>query len=481
MLRVLYVSTEVHPWLKTGGLADVNGALPAALIAAGIDVRLLLPAFPALRAAASDCGPARPLVPAVGVSSAALLPCRLGGVPAWLLDCPALFARDGGPYSDADGRDWPDNLRRFALLGWAAARLGAGDLDPWRAAVVHSHDWHAALANAYLAIRGGARPASVFTVHNLAYQGQFAAAEFATLDLPDSCYASAGLEFYGHVNCMKAGLYYADRITTVSATYAREIQTVEHGHGMDGLLRARAAALRGILNGVDAQAWDPARDPALPAHFSAADVAGKQACKSALSSALGLHAGAGPLVGVVSRLTPQKGLDLLLACLPQIVAADARIALLGSGDPTAERAWAAAAAAHPGTIAVRLGYDEALAHRIYAAADVLAVPSRFEPCGLSQLYALRYGALPLVRRTGGLADTVIDTDATTLAASEATGFVFEQAETAALGDTLRRCFALWHAPALWRQVQYRAMTRDFSWAGAAAEYRALYRELRPAD
>ena len=477
MLRVLYVSTELHPWVKTGGLADVNAALPAALIAAGIDTRLLLPAFPALRSAATDCGRVVALGAAFGQHSAALLPCRLQGVPAWLLECPEFFARGGNPYVDSRGDDWPDNLQRFALLGWAAARLSSGELGDWQADIVHSHDWHAALANAYLVARGTPRAASVFTVHNLAYQGDFAARDFATLGLPAAFYAADGLEFFGRVNFMKAGLFFADRITTVSPTYGREIQTSAHGHGLDGLLRARADAVRGILNGVDPLAWDPCCDPALPVPFGSDDIGGKQACKAALRAELGLGESASPLIGVVSRLVPQKGLDLLLDCVPQISAAGAQVVLLGSGDAAAERAWRATAQAYGGSVAVRIGYDEALAHRIYAAADLFVVPSRFEPCGLTQLYALRYGALPVVRRTGGLADTVCDITAATLSAGRATGFVFEEAQATALGAALRRAFELWQSSDTWREVQQRAMRQDFTWAKAAVEYTALYREL----
>ena len=481
MLRVLYVSTEIHPWVKTGGLADVNAALPAALIAAGIDTRLLFPAFPALRSAATDCGKVVALGAAFGQHTATLLPCRLHGVPAWLLECPEFFAREGSPYVDLRGDDWPDNLQRFALLGWAAARLSSGEFGDWRADIVHSHDWHAALANAYLVARGTPRAASVFTVHNLAYQGDFAAHNFAALGLPAAFYAADGLEFFGHVNFMKAGLFFADRITTVSPTYAREIQTNAHGHGLDGLLRARAADLRGILNGVDPLAWDPRHDPALPVQFGIDNLGGKHVCKSALRVELGLSESAGPLIGAVSRLAPQKGLDLLLDCVPQIRAAGAQIVLLGSGDAAAERAWSDAAQVYRGTVAVQIGYNEALAHRIYAAADLFAVPSRFEPCGLSQLYALRYGALPVVRWTGGLADTVCDITATTLSTGRATGFVFEEAQTTALGAALQRAFELWRISDTWREVQQRAMRQDFTWANAAVAYAALYRELCPSN
>lgn len=477
-LRVLYVSTEVHPALKTGGLADVNAGLPPALIAAGVDVRLLLPAFPALRAAAGALAPPVRLGPAFGAEAVALLPCRLDGVPALLIEAGELYARPGNPYVDTSGREWPDNARRFALLGWVAARIARDGVGGWTPDIVHSHDWHAALANVYLKALGGAVPGSVFTVHNLSFQGQFAAGEFAGLGLPPEYFGVEGLEFYGRLNFMKAGLVYADRITTVSPAFAQEIQTPEYGCGLDGLLRARRHVLSGILNGIDTRAWDPSTDAALPATFDSTDLSGKGACKVALRREAGLapHSD-GPLLGVISRLTPQKGLDLLLECVPQLVANGAQLALLGTGEAAEEDAWRAAAVAHPGTIAVRVGYDEALAHRIFAAADLIVVPSRFEPCGLTQLYAQRYGALPLVRRTGGLADTVVDADALHLADGQATGFVFEHASAADLAATLARASALWRQPAAWRQVQARAMQEHYGWQVPAAQYLALYRAL----
>jgi len=478
-MRVLYVSTEVHPALKTGGLADVNAALPRALVAAGVDVRLLLPAFPALLAHATDRGTTCALGPALGAPAVAVIPCRLNGVPTWLVDAPVYFAREGNPYLDPRGLDWPDNLQRFALLAWVATRFADGSVDHWRPDIVHSHDWHAALCPAYLRARGGASPATVFTVHNLAYQGQFPGPTFAQLGLPDHFFSMHGLEFHGQVNFMKAGLFYADRITTVSPSFAAEIQTPAAGFGLDGLLRSRAGALVGILNGVDTEGWDPRTDSALAARFDATDLSGKTQCRHALQRELGLSDGPGPLFGVVSRLTPQKGLDLLRDCVPPILAARGRLALLGSGDTEEEAAWHALALAHPGTIAVHLGYDEALAHRIFAAADVVPVPSRFEPCGLTQMYAMLYGALPLVRRTGGLADTVRDASAPHLADGSATGIVFDAADSTDLRTALGRVFALWQEPIAWKRVQRTAMQGDFGWSQPAARYRALYRELRP--
>ena len=474
-MRVLYVSTEVHPALKTGGLADVNAALPAALAQLGADVRLLLPGFPALVEAATAHGKRIEIGAAFGIERISLVPCRIGAIPAWLIDAPAFFARAGNPYVDGDGRDWPDNAARFALLGWLAARFADGGFDAWRPDIVHSHDWHAGLVSAYLRARGGAGPGSVFTVHNLGYQGQFAATAFPALGLPDHFFSMHGLEYHGALNFMKAGLFYADRITTVSPTYAREIQGAEQGFGMEGLLRSRAGALSGILNGIDTKEWNPRTDPHLAARYGSGEWQAKAACSLALRAELGLSAASrGPLLGVVSRLTPQKGLDLLLEALPLLLTGGGQCALLGSGDAPLQSAWQGAAEAHPGQVAVRQGYDEALAHRIIAGADLLAVPSRFEPCGLTQMYALRYGTLPLVRGTGGLADTVIDAGG-----ENPNGFVFDAAHSADLGAALQRALSMWRHPKLWQAMQSSAMQADFGWAASAARYMALYRELRP--
>ena len=469
-MRVLYVSTEVHPALKTGGLADVNAALPPALAAAGADVRMLLPGFPAFFDVATAQGVRIDIGERIG-----LVPCRIGAIPVWLIDAPTFFSRSGNPYVGADGLDWPDNAQRFALLGRVAARFADGGIDAWRPDIVHSHDWHAGLTGAYLRARGGAGPGGVFTVHNLGYQGQFEAALFPALGLPEHFFSMHGLEFHGKLNFMKAGLYYADRITTVSPTYAREIQSAEYGFGMEGLLRSRAGALGGILNGIATDEWNPQTDLHLAARYSGDQMRGKDACSQALRTELGL-AGAprGPLLGVVSRLTPQKGLDLLLAALPVLLAGGGQCALLGSGDAALETAWLDAAQAHPGRVAVQRGYDEALAHRIVAGADLIAVPSRFEPCGLTQMYGLRYGTLPLVRRTGGLADTVRDAGT-----AHANGFVFNTAHSADLGAALQRALTLWRQPALWQAMQRSAMQVDFGWAASAERYMALYRELRP--
>ena len=473
--RVLHAAAEIFPLVKTGGLADVVGALPHALAAAGADVRLLLPGLPAILDAVSR---PRKVFEGGPLFGAARVTLRLGrfkagakgpDVQAYVIDAPWLYARDGGPYQGPDGKPWDDNLQRFALLGWAAAHLAAGELDPaWRPDILHAHDWHAALACSYLRAHPGAHARSVFTIHNLAFQGLFAQDDFGLLGLPRRFMQPDGLEFHGWLSFMKGGLVHADRLTTVSPTYAREITTPEFGCGVEGVLRTRAADLSGILNGVDYGHWDPATDAALPARFDARDLGGKAVCKAALQREFGLDARTdAPLIGIVSRLSEQKGLDLALAALPALRAEGVQLAILGSGDAPLERAFADAAAAHPGQVGVHIGYDETLAHRLIAGADLILVPSRFEPCGLTQLYGMRYGTLPLVRRVGGLADTVDD----------ASGFIFEAADASSLIEAARRAVLTLREPARWRAMQQTAMARDHSWSAAAARYLALYRSL----
>jgi starch synthase len=404
-------------------------------------------------------------------------------LPAYLVDQPGFYDRPGNPYARPDGHDWSDNHQRFGLFGWIAAELARGADLGWSPHILHLHDWHGGLAPAYLTARPPTTDhvATVFTIHNLAYQGLFPAASLPELALPAAFFSVNGIEFNGLVSFIKAGLFYADHLTTVSPTYAREIQTPGFGCGLDGLLRTRSNTLTGILNGVDPRVWDPRHDPILRRSYGVQDAAsGKPHAKAALQRRLGLEDRQdAPLFGVVSRLTPQKGLDLLLACLPELVADGSRLALLGSGDSDLEHGFSAAAAAHNGHIAVEIGYDEALSHLIIAGADIILVPSRFEPCGLTQLYALRYGTLPLVRRVGGLADTVVDATAVSLADGSADGFAFDGDNPPALMAAVRRANALFRERAIWLRMVRRAMTRDFSWAAAAGRYAAVYRELRP--
>lgn len=479
-LRVLHAAAEVFPLVKTGGLADVVGALPRALARLGHDVRLVLPGLPAIADAVTHQRPVAVLGPLFGAARVRVTLGRLphDRLPCYVVDAPWLYRRDGGPYQDAAGAEWPDNLQRFALLGWAAAHLASGELDAgWAADVLHAHDWHAAMACAYGAAH--ACPVRrVFTIHNLAFQGLFPLADFGLLGLPSRLASAAGLEFHGQLSFMKAGLKFAHRITTVSPTYAREIATHAYGAGLDGVIRLRRTDVVGILNGVDGTVWNPAADPALPRPYDADDLSGKADTKRALQRAFGLEeVPSAPLFGLVSRLSEQKGVDLVLAAAPALMRDGAQLVVQGSGDPVLERELQALAAAHPGRMGVRIGYDEPLAHALIAGADAVLVPSRFEPCGLTQLYGLRYGSLPVVRRVGGLADTVVGADAATLADGTATGIVFDEATPDALADALRRAVALYRDRDAWTRAMRRAMTRDFSWDHAARDYDALYRDL----
>jgi starch synthase len=481
-MRVLHAASEIYPLIKTGGLADVVGALPAAIAAAGADVRLLLPGLPPILGALQESQTVFHCGPAFGAASITLRRGRLTqvGPAAYVIDAPYLYARPGNPYLGPDGKEWRDNHRRFGLLGWIAAHLAAGELDPrWRPDVLHAHDWHAGLAPAYVASHPGPSAATVCTIHNLAFQGLFPLELRTELDLSPAQLTYEGAEFHGQLSFLKAGLAFADRITTVSPTYAQEIRTPEQGCGLDGLLRNRAARLAGILNGVDTAVWNPATDALIAQRYDAARLAGKLACKRALQAELGLPALDVPLFTLVSRLTHQKGIDLLLDALPALARHSAQLAVLGSGEPALEAALLRAVSEVPTQVAVRIGYDEALSHRLIAGADVILVPSRFEPCGLTQMYGLRYGTLPLVRRCGGLADTVVDASESNCSAGAATGFTFEQASGADLAATLRRAVALFHDAPAWTRLMRRAMAQDVSWQPAAAQYLALYRGLLP--
>ncbi|MGP3121922.1 glycogen synthase GlgA [Serratia nevei] len=476
-MQVLHVCSEMFPLLKTGGLADVVGALPAAQIAEGADVRVLLPAFPDVRNGIPDT-----VLVAEIDSFAGRVGLRYGtyhGVGIYLIDAPWLYDRPGSPYHDQSMYAYPDNHRRFALLGWMACELAKGLDRYWRPQLVHAHDWHAGLSCAYLAANG--HPArSVFTVHNLAYQGLFSAHHVTELWLPASLYDVYGLEFYGQMSFLKAGLFYADHVTAVSPTYAREITRPEFGYGMEGLLqeRQRQGRLSGILNGVDDKIWDPAHDPRLSTRYDADDLKSKVKNKLHLQKAMGLKVDESlPVFAVVSRLTSQKGLDLVLQALPELLAQGGQLALLGAGDAVLQQAFLAAAADYPEQVGVQIGYHESFSHRIIGGADVILVPSRFEPCGLTQLYGLKYGTLPLVRRTGGLADTVVDCALENLADGTASGFVFDDCDAVALGNAIRRAMVLWSRPKHWRHVQRHAMSVDFGWPVAAKEYLSLYQRL----
>jgi starch synthase len=483
-MRVLHICSEIYPLLKTGGLADVAGALPAAQARLGCDARVLVPGFPPLRAGILEQTLVAELGPVFGAPSVRLYRGVLPGssTVAYVIDAPALYDRPGNPYADGNNHAYADNHQRFALLGWIAVRLADGLDHGWRPQVLHGHDWHAGLAPAYLKAEeqaSGRRLAgSVQTIHNLAYQGNFPSHVFGFLQLPAHFFDINGIEFHGQCSFLKAGLFFADKITTVSPTYAHEIQRPEQGCGLDGLLCARVRDLSGILNGVDDAVWNPATDPLIVEQYSFQDLAGKLACRTALQREAGLSVQQdSPLFCIVSRLTEQKGLHLVLAALPEIVRRGGQIMVLGSGDAPLEAAFQAAASAHPQSVAVRIGYDEQLSHRLIAGADAILVPSRFEPCGLTQLYGLKYGTLPLVRKVGGLADTVVDASLENIEDGLATGFVFETFDDAGIDAALRRAFALYRRAADWKAVQQRGMQQGFDWDAAAAQYLTLYQQI----
>ncbi|MCG3168913.1 MAG: Glycogen synthase [Pseudomonadales bacterium] len=476
-MRVLFVSSEIHPLIKTGGLADVSASLPRALQTLGHQVTLLMPAYRDALAAASALGVRLIATHTIDGQHVRLLQTRLPRARnrVWLLDCPPLFDRPGNPYQGPDGHDYPDNAERFALLCHAAAllaedRLGIG----WRPEVVHSNDWQSALVPLLLQdVRP--RPALVFTIHNLAYQGLFPAATLQRLALPARYWHPDALEFHGMLSFIKAGIVFADRVNTVSPRYASEIQQPAFGYGLDGLLRHRAAVLNGILNGIDDREWNPARDAALAQRYGTTTLGRKSANKRALQQELGLASDEGtPLFAFIGRLVEQKGIDLLLAALPELVRHPAQAAILGSGETASEDALAALAQAHPGRIAFRAGYDEALAHRIEAGADVFLMPSRFEPCGLNQMYSLRYGTVPVVHAVGGLADTVVDATPEALADGSANGFHFLTDTPEALLAAARRALALHADPEAWRRLQLSGMRADLSWRRSARAYEQLY-------
>ena len=472
-MKVLFCVSEAVPLAKTGGLADVGGALPAALMELGTDVRLALPRYRGIGLAGSR--PAGTVEVQVGADrlQVAILDGKMPdtGVPAWLVDQPRLFNR-AGLYGEG-GKDYPDNLARFASL--CRALLTWLERQSWRPDLIHCHDWQTALVPAILAAGQAPQTATLLTIHNLAYQGLFPAAQFAMTGLPASMYTIAGLEFWGQVNLLKGGLMLADLLSTVSETYALEIQTPEFGAGLDGVLRDRADDLFGILNGVDYRAWDPAHDPLIPARYTVDNLSGKRACKAHLQQEFGLPPDpAIPLIGMVTRLADQKGLDLVAAILGDLFAAGTQLVVLGTGDPRYERMLADAARQHPREAGVRIGFDNALAHRIEAGADIFLMPSRYEPSGLNQLYSLRYGTVPVVRRTGGLADSIRDATPQAVETGTANGFVFIDYTPQALLLAIQRALAAFRDPGTWREVQRVGMTADFSWAESAKKYVGLY-------
>jgi starch synthase len=477
-LSVLSVASEAVPLVKTGGLADVAGALPAAVAPHDIAMTTLIPGY-------------RPVMAAIGKAkiihrddalfghSARVLKAELDGHPLLVLDAPALFDREGSPYADAMGRDWGDNWRRFAALGRIAASLASGGIKGMAFDVLHAHDWQAAMAPAYLRYAPGPGKVakSVMTIHNMAFQGYYGPDIFPGLGLPKSAWAMDGVEYHGGVGFLKAGMEAANVITTVSPSYAAEIRSAEFGMGLEGLVRDRGDRVMGIVNGIDTAVWNPETDTDLATPFSARNLGKRFGNKRAVELAFGLDRDDGPLFIVITRLTWQKGMDVLPEVIDHLVGLGGRLALLGSGDAGIESALHAAAVRHPGRVGVRIGYDEALSHLMQGGGDAILVPSRFEPCGLTQLYGLAYGCVPVVARTGGLADTVIDANVAALSAGVATGIQFGAVNYDGLSHAITRAIRLYQQPKIWAAIQKRGMASDFSWGRSGKTYADLYRAL----
>lgn len=478
-LRVLSVASEAVPLVKTGGLADVAGALPAAVAPHGVAMTTLLPGYPAVIAAVGKAKRIHTWDALLG-EPARLLRAKIGNTALLVLDAPGYFGRPGNPYTDAAGKDWGDNWRRFAALGRAAADITSGAVKTLSFDVLHAHDWQAAMAIAYLRFapfRSEPRIPTVMTIHNMAFQGWIDPRVFGSLELPTSAWSIDGVESYGGVGFLKSGLQLADMITTVSPTYAGEIVRPEFGMGLEGLVSLRGDRVRGIVNGIDTNEWTPETDPTLTARYTARSLGKRTANKRALEQHFDLDEGDGPLFIMVSRLTWQKGADLIPEVLDHLVGNGGRLAILGSGDPAIVAALQDGAARHPGKVGLQFGYDEALSHRMQGGGDAILVPSRFEPCGLTQLYGLAYGCVPVVTRTGGLSDTVIDANPAALAAGVATGVQFDGAHYHGLASAISRTIALYGQTTVWQQIQRNGMAADFSWRRSGAEYARIYQQL----
>lgn len=477
MKKILFASSETHPLIKTGGLADVAGSLPLALTKLGQDVRIIMPNYQAIK----NCEPGRYLCSVrVNNCDANLLETHLpdSDVVVWLVDCPQFFDHPGNPYTDENGNPWPDIGDRFALFCRIVAEVAMDRayLD-WKPDVVHCNDWQTGLVPALLSLEEN-RPATVFTIHNMAYQGVFPANAFTLLNLPGQLWHPDGLEYHGMLSFIKGGLSYSDRITTVSPTYALEIQTPEFGYGLEGLLAHRQHNLSGVINGIDTTVWDPDNDHEIAQTYNIYSLHRKVKNKTALQKRLGLPIDPDlPLFGLIGRLVEQKGIDLVLNCLKDMTALPLQFALLGSGDKSIQVRLQDFARLYPEKISITIGYDEKLAHQIEAGSDMFLMPSRFEPCGLNQMYSQRYGTLPIVRKTGGLADTVVDALPESIKNGTASGFVFKDTAPGALLETIKRGLVLHANRPLWEQLQRNAMGKDFSWENSAKHYMTLYRDI----
>ena len=477
MKKILFVTSEAHPLIKTGGLADVCGSLPKALADLSQDIKLIIPNYQALKTSENVRFLCSIRVDNRNIN---ILETRMpdSHVVVWLVDYPAYYNYPGNPYVDEQGEPWPNNAERFGLFCRIAVEAAMDRIhQDWKPDVVHCNDWQSGLVPALLSLEND-RPSTVFTIHNMAYQGLFPASTAAVLNMPGQLWNPAGLEFHEMLSFIKGGLVYADEITTVSPTYALEIQTAEFGYGLEGLLEHRKEFLGGIINGIDLDQWNPETDPYIPQHFTAATLDKKLLNKSELQRRFALPVnGRVPLFGLIGRLVEQKGIDLILECLPEMVTMDMQFVLLGSGDKNFEKELKKLAQLYPDKISITIGYDESLAHLIEAGADIFLMPSRFEPCGLNQMYSQRYGTIPIVRKTGGLADTVTDALPETLANNTASGIVFNEASSGSLLEAIKRAMILYSSADTWKKMQINAMKKDFSWQRSAEQYLALYKNL----
>jgi starch synthase len=477
MKKILFVTSEAHPLIKTGGLADVCGSLPQALAELSQDIKLIIPNYKSLKITENINFLCSIRVDNRNIN---ILETRMpdSHVTVWLVDYPAYYNYPGNPYVDENGKPWPINAERFALFCRIAVEAAMNRVhQDWKPDIVHCNDWQTGLVPALLSLEHD-RPSTVFTIHNMAYQGLFPENTAAALNIPGKLWHPDGLEFHEMLSFIKGGLVYADYITTVSPTYALEIQTPEFGYGLEGLLDHRKDILGGIINGIDMNQWNPEIDPYITQNYTAATLNKKQLNKTELQRKFSLPVkDRVPLFGLIGRLVEQKGIDLILDCLPEMAALDVQFVLLGSGDKDFEKQLQKLADLYPDKIAISIGYDESLAHLIEAGADIFLMPSRFEPCGLNQMYSQRYGTIPIVRKTGGLADTVVDTLPETLAKQTASGIIFNEASSSSLLEAVKRAMILYSLPETWKKIQTNAMKKDFSWERSAEQYLALYENL----
>lgn len=482
-MKVLFVSSEVFPLIKTGGLADVSGSLPSALQHLGVDIRILMPGYPSVLNQLQNLRSICTLndIPVIANTEILMGTIAETQIEVMVIKSSTLYEREGGPYADINGEEWPDNALRFGVLSRVAAVL-AGEQSPladWQPDIVHCNDWQTGLTPAYMKLLEDTKAKSIISLHNMAFQGCFPAEWVSILGLPASSFTVEGFEYYGQLSYLKAGIYYADAISTVSPSYAKEIQTSEFGFGLEGLLTTRGNEIKGILNGIETEEWNPDTDLHLIKTYSAAKMAGKKQVKKALQKKLELHLDANaPLLGVVSRLTHQKGLDMLLPNMQHLLDAGCQLALLGNGDTALESAFEAIAINNPGRVSVTIGYNEPLSHQVMAGCDLFLMPSRFEPCGLNQLYGLAYGTPPIVNATGGLADSVVDSNEINIKNNTANGFVMSETSAEALLACLVRALALFNNDAkTWRKIQKNGMSQNLSWDKSALEYLEMYTTL----